>query len=278
MFTKILAPAKINLALNIVGRLPNQYHLLDMVNVSCDFGDYLTITDADKLTIDAVGKYADFTPNMPENIIFKTIQYCQEYANKEFNYHILVEKNLPVGAGLGGATSQAMAILRHICGIWGINDEIARQIAFKIGADAPYCYYGLPAHCQGIGEIITPIILPQIAAILVVFGGDFLATPLVFKQYAQNNPQITNINYPRPMQATMNDIIAWRNDLTPSAMEICPKISEILTQLYNFQPICARMSGSGSACFAIFTNYAQAKQAQKQLALNYDVFLGNFIF
>ena len=278
MFTKILAPAKINLALNIVARLPNHYHLLDMVNVSCDFGDYLTITNSDKLTIEAIGKYADFTPPLSENIIFKTIQYCQAITNKEFNYHILVEKNLPVGAGLGGATSQAMAILRHICGIWGINDAIAREIAFKIGADAPYCLYGLPAHCQGIGEIINPIILPPIGAILVVFGGDFLATPLVFKHFAQNHPQIAEITINRTMQPEISDIIAWQNDLTPSAMDLCPKIREILAQLQQFQPLCARMSGSGSACFGLFADQAQAIKAQKFLAQRYDVFLGNFIY
>lgn len=254
MTSEAFAPAKINLALHVTGQRDDGYHLLDSIVMFADVGDRLWLAPAADLSMTVAGPFAEGVPVDRRNLVLQ----ASELAG--FCGTIRLEKNLPHGAGIGGGSSDAAAVLRH-CGYAG--DGAA------LGADVPVCKAAKAQRMQGIGEVLSPLSgWPALHAVLVNPGVE-ISTPDVFKALTQKDNSEISAD---PLGfSTAGDVIAFlqdqRNDLEAPAQSVAPVITSVLTALKAL-PQCrlARMSGSGATCFALFNSADQAAIAAQTIA------------
>lgn len=268
MITRI-APAKINLSLHITGRRQDGYHMLDSVMCFTEWGDVLTLTPASDLTMTAEGSYAHLfqgdmaaiDPHSP-NLIAKAVYLMASHARKIPQFHIHVVKNIPAGAGLGGASADAAAVMHMLNEYWqlGLSLETLCDLGLRLGAELPVCLHGHPSHVRGIGETVHPVPIPELP-IVIAWPDTPLATQDVFECYRHAAQPFSE-----PVTYSPHNFDAWlqaaNNDLTGTAIELCPAIGNILSYFHDCTGIrMARMSGSGSACLGIFDSHENADRA-----------------
>lgn len=252
MATEAFAPAKINLTLHVTARRPDGYHMLDSLVVFADVGDRLSFSAAPAMGLTVTGPFAPGVPADARNLVWRAALAAG------WTGHIALEKNLPHGAGIGGGSSDAAAVLRHL----GQGDL---DTAESLGADVPVCLSAVPKRMQGIGEILTPLTgLPELDIVLVNPGGH-LATPGVFGALREKfNDQMEGLD----SWITRDGFVAWlarqRNDLQAPAIALAPQISGALLALEDAE--LARMSGSGATCFGIYPDRTAAATAAARIA------------
>lgn len=241
---KQFAPAKINLYLHVVGRRPDGFHDLDMLMVPISLGD--------TLEIDLIPQGIEFTCSDPtlsdagDNLATKAARLFLAEFNLTTGVRIHLEKKVPVGAGLGGGSSDAAAVLLALRQLTktGASDAKLAELAAQLGSDVPFFIYQRPAICRGRGEIIEPVKLKDSYRGLLVHPGFGVATPWAYKSYAQN---------PRPGESgrAFPDF-TLRNDLEPPAFSKYPWLPAAKAW-FQKQPevLDALMSGSGSSVFAL---------------------------
>ncbi len=259
---KQFAPAKINLYLHIVGRRADGFHELETLMAPISLGDTLEI----ELTEGGI----EFTCSDPaladakENLATRAARLFFDEFGLTQGARIHLEKQVPVGAGLGGGSSDAAAVLLALRALTKIeaHDEKLAELAARLGSDVPFFIYGRPAVCRGRGEIIEPRPLPRTFHGLLVHPGFGVSTPWAYKTYAQN-PQ------PGEPGRVFGDI-TLRNDLEPPAFSKYPWLPTAKKWLRG-QPevLDALMSGSGSSVFALTESEAATGALRER-------FLGEF--
>lgn len=267
-----LAPAKINLTLHVTGRREDGYHLLESLVVFAGCADRLTFTPAKTLSLDTSGPYGEALERDlagADNIILKAARAVAEATGHPLQARITLEKALPLGAGLGGGSADAAAVLRGLCRLWGVSlaEEQLLALGARLGADVPVCLRGRPAVMTGIGEVLAdPPPLPPVWLVLVNPGVP-LATPAVFaaRRGAFSAPHPLT-HPPATAEALAEALAQRRNDLTAAAISLAPVIGEVLAALAG-QAGCllARMSGSGATCFGLFADRLVAEAAAASL-------------
>ena len=150
------SPAKINLFLHINGRRPDGYHELQSIFVLFDKGDTLDITPRDD---NAITITPDLGFPVESNIVFKAARILKEYTGREFGADIHINKNIPMGGGLGGGSSNAATALVALNLIFklGLDEDTLATLGRKLGADVPVFVRGRSAFAEGVGEILTPV-------------------------------------------------------------------------------------------------------------------------
>jgi 4-diphosphocytidyl-2-C-methyl-D-erythritol kinase len=264
-----LAPAKINLHLHVTGRRPDGYHLIDSLVGLVGVGDRLSVTPADGISLTVEGPYAAMAGGGEANLVLRAARGLAELCRIERGAALVLEKHLPVAAGLGGGSSDAAAALRLLAALWGVTPDPAAldRLALSLGADVPACLSGRPALVGGIGEQIAPTWLPP-AHILLANPRIELPTPRVFAALAGRFAP------PAEADAMPGDAIGLaamlakrRNDLEAPARELVPVIGTVIDRLRRLPgALLARMSGSGATCFALFATAATAATAATELA------------
>ncbi len=244
------APAKINLTLHVTGQRPDGYHLLDSLVVFADVGDRLHYDQGAELSLSVSGPFADGVPTDEGNLVWKAAQTCG------WTGHIHLEKNLPHGAGIGGGSSDAAAVLRDLHG------PLAE--AERLGADVPVCLSHQPQRMRGIGELIETVSgVPALHMVLVNPGGH-VSTPQVFKGLIEKENASTG---DLPDAASYDAFLTWlsgqRNDLQTPALSYAPQIGAALQALEGSD--LARMSGSGATCFGLYANRDSAQKAAQTI-------------
>lgn len=270
----IVAPAKINLFLHIIGRRSDNYHLLESIFAFTEFGDRLSFAPSDNITLKISGPFAGplNNPLNKDNLIIRAANLLQKKAVISRGAHIELSKQIPISAGIGGGSADAAATLQGLNKLWELNltlDELA-ELAILLGADVPACLYHQPVFVQGIGELITPLqsSLPYQWVVLVNPMMP-LSTPAVFKQYYQVgcsfSHQLNNVQ--SADSSKLLDLLNnTTNDLEHSALSLLPMIQTILDNLKNQEGVLlTRMSGSGPTCFAFFASEISAKKATQAL-------------
>ncbi|MEJ5256303.1 MAG: 4-(cytidine 5'-diphospho)-2-C-methyl-D-erythritol kinase [Acidimicrobiales bacterium] len=213
----VTAPAKLTLSLRITGVRPDGYHLIDAEMVSLDLCDVLTITEGDGLEVVAADGAP--IPTGDDNLVRR----AQLLAG--FRAHIRLEKRIPPGAGLGGGSSDAAAVLR----VAGFDDL---QRAATIGADVPFCLVGGRARVRGIGEIVEP--LPPVERCFTLLIPPFgCSTVEVYRQWDR-------------MGGPSGE---HGNDLEPAALAVEPRLAEWRDRLADATGQRPRLAGSGSTWF-----------------------------
>lgn len=239
------APAKLNLALHVRGRLPDGRHAIETLFAFCTDGDMVEGVAADDVTLEVTGPFADGLG--PDNLVMTAAKALREAAMVERGAMLRLVKNLPVASGIGGGSADAAAALRLLTRLWSIDPAHASTVAPGLGADVPACLLSLTARGEGAGDRLVLVDDPDVAgsAVLLVNPLQPVSTGAVFSDWdgVDHGP-----------------LGRWRdgrNDLEAPARALVPAVGDILDWLGQ-QPGAnfIRMSGSGATCFALFDDEA----------------------
>lgn len=265
----LLARAKLNLALHVVGRRDDGYHELESLVVFAEVCDRIEVRDADVDGLAVTGPFASGVPTDGGNIVLKAVERMRAAGAPVPPLAIRLEKNLPHGAGIGGGSADAAAILGHLAGRDGSLRGLARDVAGRLGADVPMCLDGRPAIVSGIGE--RGSILEEMPALhlVLVNPGVPVATPPIFAALREKRnpplPPLAAAGFP-DLDALLAFLGATRNDLASPAEAIAPAIREASAALRSTGPRFVRMSGSGATVFGLYADGAEAGKAAEELA------------
>jgi 4-diphosphocytidyl-2-C-methyl-D-erythritol kinase len=242
--------AKVNRSLLVLGKRSDGFHELDTLFQTIDFPDTLTFEASDR---------TEFTcsdpalPVGPENLVLKAVQLLREESGCKRGVRINLEKRIPWGAGLGGASSNAAVTLVAVGKLWGLKLTPGQleSMALRLGSDVPFFLIGGRARGTGRGERLTALPdTPDEPAVLVIPPFP-LSTPEVFRALGAGPVK----QEPGP------EILPDRNDLEAPAIEIAPAVGEYLEAIRATGPLQARMSGSGSCLFGVYGSTSDALRA-----------------
>ena len=257
------APAKLNLFLHVVGRRNDGYHLLQTVFQFLDYADELefSIREDDQLNLSR--NYGDIAAT--DDLVLRAARRLQQAAGIPGGADIQVHKRLPVGAGLGGGSSNAATTLVALNALWqaGLALPALAELGLALGADVPVFVHGHAAWAEGIGELLTPVDPPQ-PWYLVVSPGFGVATATIF-----NAPDLTR-NTPA---ITIRDFLEGkvRNDCEPVVRGIYPQIAELLDWLGHRAP--SRLTGTGSCVYGQFSTREEAARVRDALPAPWQGFV-----
>lgn len=268
----ILAPAKVNLYLHVVGKRADGYHLLDSLVAFADIGDRVAGSPADRLSLAVGGPEAASLAGLgDDNLVLRAARLYLEAADEAGaalrGAALLLAKHLPTASGIGGGSSDAAATLRlldhlrggHLSG-GGLALSVLAELAARLGADVPACLLARPVWVGGVGELLEPAEnLPE-AGIVLANPRIALPTPAVFR--VRSGPFSEPGRFavmPRDVAGLAVALASCRNDLTKAALTLVPEIGAVLDLLAGLPgALLARMSGSGATCFALFADRAAA--------------------
>ena len=242
---RVPSPAKLNLFLHITGRRDNGYHELQSIFQLIDLQDWLEFTPKnDDATISIEGLS---NVDLEQNLIYKATQILKPYAQKRTGLSISIEKNIPMGAGLGGGSSNAATTLIVVNQLWqcGLNTEQLAELGVKLGADVPIFVHGHNAWAEGIGEHLTFIDLDQ-KQYIVLKPDCFISTQLLFSQktLTRNSKTTTFCAYQlKPFN--------FGNNFEPLARSLYPEVNEAMQYLDQFG--VAKLTGTGACVFTEVT-------------------------
>jgi 4-diphosphocytidyl-2-C-methyl-D-erythritol kinase len=268
------APAKLNLTLAVVGRRADGYHVLDSLVAFTEYGDTLTASPSDTLSLTFDGPFGDrLAGDAAENLVLRAARLLAAEGGVTPAASLRLTKRLPLASGIGGGSSDAAAALAALAELWRLSptlEDLAR-LALTLGADVPVCLAARTARLQGIGERIgaAPAVPP--APIVLVNPGIGLPTPQVFKArdagFSSGARTAGVLAQSPPDAAALAEALkSHGNDLTAPAITLLPVIGEILDALTAARScLLARMSGSGATCFALFPDDAAAEAAAAAL-------------
>jgi 4-diphosphocytidyl-2-C-methyl-D-erythritol kinase len=273
------APAKVNLALHVVGRRPDRYHLLESLVVFAELADELVAVEAAFDRLSVTGPFAGSLSAGESNLVMRAVAAFRARWPNAVATGLAVElrKNLPVAAGLGGGSADAAAALRLMAGLSRspIDAGELMDLAATLGADVPMCLVSRPSLVSGIGEIVRPLPSFPECHIVLVNPLEPVITADVFRRLASHaNPPLPDLPSPLTRPAQLGLWLAeTRNDLEPAAIGLVPAIGGLIAQLAR-RPGCmlARMSGSGATVFGLFGSGALAHQGAHDLRALYPGF------
>lgn len=270
------APAKVNLALHVVGRRADGYHLLESLMVFAEVGDELRAVPAAADSLTVTGPFGSGLEAGANNLVSRALAAFRARwpGRVGMGLAMTLEKNLPVAAGLGGGSADAAAALRLMRAIAAseggaeIGTAELVDLAAGLGADVPACLVSAPLVARGIGEIMRPLADFPACHLVLVNPLRPVASAEVFARLAQReNPPLPDLPEPmtRPAQLGLW-LEGTRNDLEATAVGLVPEIGELIARIGR-APGCmlARMSGSGATVFGLFGSGAQAHQAAHEL-------------
>ena len=238
-----IAPAKLNLALHVRGKLPDGRHAIETIFAFCTDGDRVRAERADQISLDVTGPFAAELAAESDNLVLRAARTRAEAAQVKDGAALGLDKRVPVASGIGGGSADAAAALRLLTSLWGIDPKFAEQVAPRLGSDVPVCLLSLPARGEGAGDVLTPIALPELSGtpVLLVNPRVALSTAEVFAGWDGMD------------RGPLGDWRQGQNDLETPATALVPQIETVLAWL-SAQPGAwiVRMSGSGATCFALF--------------------------
>lgn len=265
------AYAKINLTLDVTGKLPNGYHSLRTVMQTVSLCDTVTVTLGDRPGIHV---FCDDTavPTDERNTCCKAAElFFEAIGDKAVGADIYIEKHIPSMAGLGGGSADGAAALRilNILLKKNLNDDKLRKIAVKVGADVPFLINGGTALCEGVGEKITPISYDVKHEILLVKPDFGISTPLAYKSFDERMLKSTNMSARliSAMQSSEEIYGYLGNDLEAAIAN--ERIIKLEQEIKNCGAKASMMTGSGSCVYGIFDSESKCFNALNRLSGRY---------
>jgi 4-diphosphocytidyl-2-C-methyl-D-erythritol kinase len=248
----VLSPAKLNLFLHVTGKRPDGYHELQTLFQLLDWGDQLTFTPNQSGTITLESTGTDIP--MDNNLVISAARLLQKGS---LGAHIELQKYIPTGAGLGGGSSNAASTLLALNHLWDLRlpHSQLQTLGAGLGADVPVFVSARTAWAEGIGEILTPIELPE-RWYLILVPDCHVSTAQIF-----SHRQLTRNSIPIKMAAFFEG--DSRNDCQSLVRRLYPEVDKSLNILDKFGE--ARLTGTGACTFISFDNAAQARKAREQL-------------
>lgn len=274
--------AKINLCLNVTGKREDGYHLLDMILLPISLHDSLIVsklvTARDNLvTVD------DFSNGAYEyNLATLAIEKMQKIYKFNQKFSVFIHKVIPIQAGLGGGSSNAAVTLKAINSYLnlGVNEEELMSIGKTLGCDVPFFVKNVPARCQGIGDIVSPISVKNNYSVLIVKPEAGCPTREIYQIADTMELPICNVDkIVEALAIGDDDVIADNisNALQTPAISVVPEIQTIIDLLKSYGLKIVQLTGSGSAVFALSTDKKLLKTIFKKLEDRYHVELAKVL-
>ena len=260
---RIIAPAKLNLNLNVKKKDSDGLHFLESQVCFINLYDTIYLSEDNITSISQLTNKSNFIIK-DETLLLKSLERFKIRFNWKKNFKVTFEKNIPIGAGLGGGSADAAAILLGLKILYNqenpnkkISQKEILDLGFSIGSDVPSCMYSKSLLISGKGEKISLSTTPNNFIYLIIYPGINLSTKAVFKSFEKfnNEPSLTG-KYGN---------IKIHNSLLLNACRVEPQIKSVLDLLNSLENITAfGMTGSGSTCFGIFDNLSNLKKALHQ--------------
>jgi len=261
----LLAPAKINLSLDVLGQRRDGYHIVEMVMQTIDLCDYISleVRADEQIQVHCAHSYV---PGGQENLTYKAADLMRKLAGKSnLGVTIKIVKNIPVAAGLGGGSADAAAVLKGLNKLWGLNfsDVQLAQAGLQLGADVPFCLMGGTVLARGIGEELTRLPAPTKLWVVLLKPNVGVSTADVYKNYnacaVQKRPDTHRLIAALssgPLEAVP---ISMANVLESVTFTRLPVLRHLKQKAMEFGALAALMSGSGPTIFALASEYRRAE-------------------
>ena len=274
---QVKARAKINWTLDVVGRRSDGYHWVDMLMGSVELHDILYLEDAEdiSLTVQGDGKQDEVLdlPLNEKNLVIQAAWSLRQALGETRGASIRLVKRIPIGAGLGGGSADAAAVIVGLCQLWKKHLPVKEKLALglSIGADVPFLLTGGLARVTGVGEVLRPLPVPEPIWLVIVQPCEGLSTREVFEAYDRGPVRPLQ----RPDRAEAQAALAARdlprlaraigNVLEPFSIVKRPPIGDAIAGLQSLDAVQAMMTGSGSAVCGFFESEATARTAGERL-------------
>lgn len=262
-FSFWFAPAKLNLMLRITGQRADGYHTLQTVFQFLEYGDRLGFrrrADGQILRLNPLTEI-----NLEQDLTVRAARLLQEESKSPHGVEIFLEKNLPIGGGLGGGSSDAATVLLALNQLWeiGLSEDALAALGLRLGADVPVFVRGRAAWAEGIGEILTPIELPELWY-LVINPGCQVATREIFRapELPRNSAPLTIAEF---------NAGADNNDCTAVVRRRYPEVGAALDWIGEKW----RLTGTGACVYAPFPDEATARLRLAQLPRQWQGFVAH---
>ncbi len=274
----IKAPAKINLAINVLSKRPDGYHDIDIVSLPLMLHDSIEITEYPSkcgtfVTSDDTSLLCD-----ESNLVYIAYREMKKEFNFACSFRIHIYKRIPLEAGLGGGSADAAAVIKGLVKLkkLKIDDDKLIEIAKKIGSDVPYCLFNTPSRIKGMGEDVKPISVKKKYHVLLIKPLQGLSTKDVY-ELSDNIPcERQDISLLEKALKDGDDSGVEKymiNGLQPAAIKLLPEIETIIEKLKAENLRMIMMSGSGSTVFALSDDGKTLEKIAKKFDDDYDVFL-----
>lgn len=274
--------AKINLSIDVLGKREDGYHLVEMIMQTIDLYDIIKITELSSDNI-IIKSNSDDIPLDDNNIVCKAINLLKDKFNINKGIEIFIQKNIPIAAGMAGGSSNAAAVLVGLNKLWRLNlSELdLQELAFKLGADVPFCISGKAALAQGVGEKLSFIKgLPKDISILICKPEIFVSTKDVYEGLDLNNIQIRPNNNKLLEYLRRENILSLAKNMVNVLESVTSRnyreIKYIEDIMMENGALGSMMSGSGPTVFGLYKNREDALKSEKELLKKYkQVYLVN---
>lgn len=266
------APAKVNLFLHVGPVDVEGYHPICSLGVFADIGDRLSVFPADEPSLTITGPFEDQIPKDGGNLVMRALRGLAPWTRGEPpGLAVILDKQLPAAAGLGGGSSDAGAALRAARQALAlpVSDAELEAVAFAVGADGPLCLWSEARLVGGRGERLSPAPrMPRLPAVLVNPGAPS-PTGAVYRAYDEGPLRTAETASPPSAFSDVSAVVTWlsrqRNDLEAPALRLQPAIGPVLDAVRASGAPLTRLSGSGATVFGLFPTCAQARRAAIQI-------------
>lgn len=257
---RVYAHAKINCALNVVGKRSDGYHELDMLMQSVSLYDVLNLSEAPRFSARCGTR-----PLGADDLIVRAANAYFQSTGLNSDVSINVQKNIPAMAGLGGGSADAAGVLLGLERMFApLGARERNAIALSLGADVPFCLMGGLARARGIGEKLRPL-SPPVYALLLLKPSGGVSTAEVFRTLTLPCPRADVDAAEAALPGGVHSLAPHlANALEPRATELLPEIAVIKSWLLSHGALGASMTGSGSCVYGLFASLDAAAEVQKQ--------------
>jgi 4-diphosphocytidyl-2-C-methyl-D-erythritol kinase len=259
----VKAYAKVNLGLRVIGKRPDGFHNIETIFHRINLFDELSIFEHNSISITST------EPKLPtnnDNLCWKAIEFLMEVSKSIHGAKIHIDKKIPVGAGLGGGSSDAASLLKNLPLLIGekIDQAILLNIALNLGSDVPFFLQNETAYAEGRGEELSPLNYSIPYWIVLVNPGIHVSTPWAYKTLSEKRNGIFPVRPKLNKQLSLSSsqyLSTMENDFEEVVFEKYPAIGEIKKTFLDLDAFHALMSGSGSSVFGLFDDETAAKNA-----------------
>ena len=258
---ELKAPAKINFGLNVTGKRPDGYHNIETIFYPISLFDKINFVKSDENSFSCSNHALELGSS---NLVIKAKEILEKESHRIFSMKIYLEKNIPVGAGMGGGSSDAAATLHSINVLYNLDfsKEQLNKYALQLGSDVPFFLDPRPSFASGRGEALSVLDFTIDYPIIIVNPGIHISTKWAYQNIIPKNPA-----------KSLNEIIRHgldfsklegiiRNDFEDIVFKNYPEIGQIKSEMYNLGALFSLMTGSGSTVFGIYENEDKAMAAE----------------
>ncbi len=268
---EVLAPAKINLALDVLHKRDDGYHEVEMVMQTIDLWDTVNIELTSSGNIQLVCQHPEIPPDSG-NLAWQAAELMCRHADYTGGVKILLDKKIPVAAGLAGGSANAAAVIRGLNKLLelGLTYSQMAKLGLQLGADVPFCIKGGTALARGIGEVLQGLLPPPPLWVILLTPGVSVSTGEVYNSFCPEQVK-TRPDIARLIEALQESSVpkmteSMANVLESATFRKVPMLADLKRRALEKGALAALMSGSGPTVFALAADYQKAVAISNSLA------------